>query len=303
MNRGSARQKTFLGTEDYQRFLQTLAETHDQWGVEVLAYCLLGNHYHVCLRTPGGNLSRVMRHLDGLYTQRFNRAHRRDGPLFRGRYKAIVVEAEAYLAAVVRYIHWNPVEAGVVEDPQAYPWSSHGAYLRPQKRPRWLRAAEVLGRFASPRAFHQFVLAGNEEALQEYYRRRRQGPVLGGAGFRERLRGHLRQISREHPRHERAAVRVSVEMVLQRVARAYGTTVEELLRGGRGRDNGARKVGMYLVRRLCDLTLQQTADLFGVGSYGLVGWACHGVRSNIESDRTFQQKVERLQTLISQQKT
>lgn len=303
MNRGSARQKTFLGTEDYQRFLQTLAETHDLWRAEIVAYCLMGNHYHVCLRTPEGNLARVMRHLDGLYTQRFNRAHRRDGPLFRGRYKAIVVEAEAYLAAVVRYIHLNPVEAEVVQAPQAYPWSSHGAYLRPAKRPRWLRVAEVLGQFASPRAFHQFVLAGNEEALTEYYRRGRHAPVLGGEGFRERLRGHLRQVSREHPRHERAVVKASVEMVLQRVAGTYGTTVEDLLQGGRGRENEARKVGMYLVRRLCDLTLQQTADLFRAGSYGLVGWACHGVRAKIQSDRTFQGKVERLQTIIGQLKT
>jgi hypothetical protein len=162
---------------------------------------------------------------------------------------------------------------------------------------------DVLGHFASPRNFHEFVLAGNAQALEEYYRRGRQGPILGGAGFRERLRRHLPQVSREHPRQERAALQVSVESVLQRVARGYGTTVEELLRGGRGRENAARKVAMFLVRRLCDRTLQQTADLFGVGSYGLVGWACHGVRAQIEADRTFRKEVERLQRLISQQKT
>ncbi len=91
--------------------------------------------------------------------------------------------------------------------------------------------------------------------------------------------------------------------LLRPAARACGTTVEALLRGGRGRENEARMVGVYLVRRLSDLTLQQTAELFGVGSYGLVGWAYHGVRSRIESDRTFQEKAERLQTIIIQQKT
>ena len=70
MNRGRARQKIFLKEEDYQNFLSTVAEAHDLWGVEVFAYSLMGNHYHICLRTPEGNLSRVMRHLDGLYTQR-----------------------------------------------------------------------------------------------------------------------------------------------------------------------------------------------------------------------------------------
>ncbi len=86
-------------------------------------------------------------------------------------------------------------------------------------------------------------------------------------------------------------------------AGACRTTVEALLRRGRGRENEARKVRVYLVRRLSDLTLQQTADQFGVGSYGLVGWAYHGVRSRTESNRTFQKKAERLQTIIIQQKT
>jgi hypothetical protein len=74
-------------------------------GLEVFAYCLMSNHYHVCLRTPRGNLPRVMRHVNGLYTQRFNRSHGRDGSLFRGRSRAILIDADEYLAAVVRYIH------------------------------------------------------------------------------------------------------------------------------------------------------------------------------------------------------
>ncbi|MEE8124282.1 MAG: transposase [Nitrospirales bacterium] len=93
MNRGLARQATFRSPTDYETFLQVLHETHTLWGGEVLAYCLMGHHYHLCLRTPEGNLGRVMRHLNGVYTQRFNRVHRRDGPLFRGRYKASLVEA------------------------------------------------------------------------------------------------------------------------------------------------------------------------------------------------------------------
>src|SRR5881296_3396831 len=113
MNRGTARQVTFLSDEDYGECLKTLSEAHSLWGIEVFADCLMRNHYHVCLRTPKGNLARVMRHVDGLYTQRFNRRHGRDGTLFRGRYKAILVDANEYLTAVVRYIHLNPVEVGI----------------------------------------------------------------------------------------------------------------------------------------------------------------------------------------------
>jgi len=303
MNRGRARQKIFLKEEDYQNFLSTVAEAHDLWGVEVFAYCLMGNHYHICLRTPEGNLSRVMRHLDGLYTQRFNRAHRRDGALFRGRYKAVVVDGEEYLAALVRYIHLNPVEAGLVKEPQAYKWSSHRAYLRPHKAPGWLKVGEVLKGFRDVREFHQFVLSGNEDALRRFYSAGRQSPVLGGERFRERLMGGLSKFNREHPRHERIGVRPSVDKVMRLVVKVYGSDVGALLKGGRGKESEARKVGMYLVKRVCDLTLQETAERFGVSSYGVVGWACHAVRTKMKADRRFQSQVERMEGQIYQQKT
>jgi len=136
MNRGRVRQPTFVDETDYRAFLETLAEAHGLWGIEVFAYCLIGNHYHLCLRTPRENLSRIMRHVDGIYTQRFNRRHRRDGTLFRGRYKGILIDADEYLAAVVRYIHLNAVAAGLVKMPEAYRWASHQYYLLRQKAHR-----------------------------------------------------------------------------------------------------------------------------------------------------------------------
>jgi len=291
MNRGGSRQKVFLDKQDYEAFLKTVGEIHDRWGVELFAYCLMGNHYHVCLRTPEGNLSRVMRHLDGLYTQRCNRMHHRDGALFRGRYKAIMVDKDAYLAQVVRYIHLNPVEAGLVREPQAYGWSSHRFYLRPKEAPKWLRIEEVMGEFSDTRAFHEFVLEGNEDGLEDFYKKGRQSPVLGDEDFRERIVGKSARVDLEHPRYERVAVRPSVDRVLKILARMYGVEARDLMKGKRGEDNEARKVGMYLVKELCDLRLREIAERFGTGSYGAVGWACHGVTSRMESDAKFRERV------------
>ncbi|HXK30259.1 MAG TPA: transposase [Candidatus Binatia bacterium] len=291
MNRGGARQKIFLEKEDYEASFKSIREIHERWRVEIFAYCLMGNHYHICLRTPEGNLSRVMRHLDGLYTQRFNRMHRRDGALLRGRYKAIVVDKDSYLAQVVRYIHLNPLEAGLVREPQAYVWSSHRFYLRPKEAPKWLRPEEVMGEFASITAFHGFVLEGNEQALEEFYKKVRQSPVLGDEEFRQRLIEKPLRVDREHPRHERAAVRPSVDKVLKALAKIYRVKVKDLLTAKRGKQNEARKVGMYLIKELCDLRLQEIAERFGTGSYGAVGWACHGVTSRMESDATFRDRV------------
>ena len=118
-----------------------------------------------------------MRHVNGLSTQRCNRAHRRDGPLFRGRYKAMVVEAEAYVARVIRYIHLNPVQAKLVQSPEAYRWSSHARYLTPRSAPPWLGVREVLDSMGPPRVFHEFVLSGNEDAVEAFYAAGRQVPV------------------------------------------------------------------------------------------------------------------------------
>ena len=159
MNRGTARQPTFTNDRDYQAFLDTVAEAFRLWGIEVFAYSLMGNHYHLCLRTPKGNLSRVMRHVDGIYTQRFNRRHGRDGPLFRGRYRAILVDADEYLAAVVRYIHLNPVRAAMVKRPSEWQWSGHGEYLGKEKR-GLIDSRPVMGEFRIVARYEAFIREG-----------------------------------------------------------------------------------------------------------------------------------------------
>ena len=109
------RQHIFHGEAYFDLFLKTLAETHQRFGLQVLCYCLMNNHYHLMVKTPEGNLGRAMRHLNGLYTQRYNRLRKTDGSLFRGRYKAILVENDSYQLQLSRYIHRNPIEASVVD--------------------------------------------------------------------------------------------------------------------------------------------------------------------------------------------
>ena len=301
MNRGTARQPTFIRDKDYQTFLDMLADAYRIWGIEVFGYCLMRNHYHVCLRTPKGNLARVMRHVDGLYTQRFNRSHGRDGALFRGRYRAILVDADGYLSAVVRYIHLNPLEAGIVKSPEDYRWSSHRHYLQGREAPKWFNAVEVLEQVGGRRAFHEFVLSGNEESLKQFYESGRQSPVLGGDEFIEKVRGRVGELAREHPRYQRRGVQAGPEQVIRRVAGMYKIGKEDVLRGVRGKENEARKVAMYLVRRCCDQTLKETARLFGLGSYGAVGWGCHGVQSKMQNNKNFRDKIESLGNDICQQ--
>ena len=123
-------------------------ETADLWNLRISAYCLLKNHYHLLVQTPDANLSRCMRHINGVYTQRFNKAHQIDGQLFRGRYRSILIDADSYLLELIRYIHRNPIKAGIVKHIEKYPWSSHHGYLSDAKKWDWLNKDLVLSMFS-----------------------------------------------------------------------------------------------------------------------------------------------------------
>ena len=145
MNRGRPGESVFTGGKDYEAFLQESAEMFD---LKVAAYCLMSNHYHLLVQTPTGNLSRVMRHINGVYTQRYNRRHKSDGLLFRGRYKSILVEEDSYLLELLRYIHKNPVRAQICKSVDDYPWTSHNGYISDAKKWEWLHKRFLLGMFS-----------------------------------------------------------------------------------------------------------------------------------------------------------
>jgi putative transposase len=138
LNRGRRGEDIFQDDTDLQAFITVLREASVLWNVKIAAYCLMANHYHLLLQTPDANLSRCMRHIDGVYTQRYNRRHAVDGPVFRGRYRSILVDGEAYLIDLVRYIHFNPVKAGLVRHPSDYRWSSFQGYCSEDRSWDWL---------------------------------------------------------------------------------------------------------------------------------------------------------------------
>ena len=146
MNRGNGRERIFHHQKHYEMFFRVLEESADLWEIQIHAFSLLPSHYHMLIETPLANLSRAMRHINGVYTQRLNRQRGVDGHLFRGRYKAILVEEDAYLVELVRYIHLNPVKAGLVKKPEQHGWTSHRYYLG-EKRLEWLRTERVLRYF------------------------------------------------------------------------------------------------------------------------------------------------------------
>jgi putative transposase len=144
-SRGNRREPIFADDADRKGFLEMLGQAMDRFDSQVLAYCLMGNHYHLVLFTRQGNLSRLMRHLNGTYTQMFNRRHALSGHLLQGRFKSILVDRDSYLLELCRYVELNPVRARMVSAPREWPWSSYLAHSLHAPTPPWLDSAGLHG--------------------------------------------------------------------------------------------------------------------------------------------------------------
>ena len=167
-SRGDGREDIYLSDVDKIIFLSILGVACERFHWHCHSYCLMDNHYHLLIETPLGNLSKGMHYINGVYTQKFNRAHGRVGHVFQGRYKAILVEKDAYLLELARYIVLNPVRAGMIHHASEWRWSSYRAICGDVQAPAWLTVDWILSQFASSRAecvtrYRVFVDAGQHK--------------------------------------------------------------------------------------------------------------------------------------------
>jgi len=136
-SRGNERKPIYFEEADFELFLNILGQVCEQHNWVIHAFCLMTNHYHLLVETPDANLSKGMRQLNGVYTQAINRRYRRVGHLFQGRYKAILVDKDAYLLELSRYIILNPIRAKMVDSLEEWPWSSWHCAMGLEASPDW----------------------------------------------------------------------------------------------------------------------------------------------------------------------
>ncbi len=217
--RGNARQHIYLSDHDRNQFLRVLTQIIDTHHWLCHAYCLMNNHYHLLIETPDANLSRGMRDLNSIYSQRFNRIHERDGHVFQGRFKAFVIEAETYFTEVARYIVLNPVRAHIVSHPKDWAWSSYLATAGLAPSHVALITQEILQRFdvktnIARALYEQFVEAGIGK--ENPFHHVAHGIVLGYTEFADSVYDKKPddQCLTEVPRTERLADRPSLQGLL-----------------------------------------------------------------------------------------
>ena len=187
-SRGDRREAIYRDNADRPAHLAVIAHGMDRFDAQVLAYCLMGNHYHLVLHTRQANLSRLMRHLNGVYTQDYNRRHGLVGHLFQGRFKSILVDRDTHLLALCRYVERNPVAAQMVSTPGEWAWSSYRAHVGLAPTPAWL----------DTEGLHGYLLGHSVNGQADHDRACRQYSLLAGKAqkadstfWQEALRGQV----------------------------------------------------------------------------------------------------------------
>lgn len=327
--RGIERRAIFTTDRDRKHWLELMPEFQDRFRLVVHAYVLMSNHFHLLVETPEPVLSAAMQWLQTSYSMWFNRKHQRVGPLFQGRFKAVVLEPETWALAVSRYVHLNPIrlralgqsksdrraarvglsaapDANVVRERvrrlREYRWSSYRAYIGVESAPSWLTCGRVLsfagtrtmaeGRENYRKSTEEAVREGLPEAPWEHL----IGQVaLGPRQWWQKLRRGLRVSDREQPQWKAVRPRASWESVVKAVSRVRDLPWDEFKskRGDWGRD-----LAFYLGRRECGLTLKQLGAHAGGVDYATVSAAIQRTARRARHERKLMKLIHTLSSYL-----
>jgi REP element-mobilizing transposase RayT len=262
ITRGNQKQDIFIDDEDRLEYLRRLKRYKKEHGFIIYAYTLMTNHVHLLIETPQSPISKIMQVLNFTYTQHFNRKYDKVGHLFQGRYKSFLCDRDEYLLELVRYLHLNPVRAGMVDDPLEYRWSSHREYLSGDED--FIKTQMVLRQFSEkpPSAkelFEKFVNETTGKTKDNSFYRVVEQQILGDDRF-------IEEVGRNIAGPKKPLRRPSLEEIMTAVTNITGITEDEIISTSRNSDiMSARRVLVGVCRevgyKLVDLQAKVKRDL------------------------------------------
>lgn len=296
-NYGRDGRNIFYDDDDRQMFLDLLGEVSQIFSLEVHAYSLMDDEVHLIVRTPYANLASAMRHVNGVYTQNFNKAWNEQGSVFGGRYRARLFEAKEHLLNFVVYVHSLPVEEEICRHAREYAWTSHRAYFD-NHRPRWLHTETVMKKLGTVKAQALAKLAllvknGVDDGFHQLLARERI--IIGGDGFKT-------QAQRTPVGRTPVGQTPVAQAILNFVAQAYDVPISVLTKSEPGIDNEARRMAVYQLRKVAGLQQKEIAKHLGNANPYTIAKSLQRFHDRLEVDDSLYEKTvtltEKMQTRL-----
>ena len=303
ISRGNARQDIFFTDNDRRLFLDLICEFSERFNIEVYAYVLMGNHYHLLLKTPDANLSKGMQWFGTTYTRRFNLTNNQSGHLFQGRFKSIIIENDAYLLRLSCYIHRNPLRAGIVDRLAEFKWSSYHYYSYRKKVPTWLKTELILDQVSGQdknRAYRRKVQQYADES-GSIWEDVHHGLVYGSEDFLNDLKSRflLKQKDVELTQHNKLFQDVDPKRILQSASEVLHIDLDSVCKSRRisRNERDQRYFLIYLLWESGRFGNRQIGSLLGV-NYSNVSRRISEFRRKLDKDRGFKKKYQILKAQI-----
>lgn len=300
--RGNERGKIFFTETDYEKMEDYLKEAQGKYGYLLHSYIFMTNHYHLIIETPRSNLHEIMHYINSSYTTYINRKRGRSGHLFQGRYKAILIDKDTYLVELSRYLHLNPVRAGMVARPEEYPHSSYRSYIRKEKEDivhRDLILEMISQRHREgQKAYKEYVERAIGEEGEGPFKNLYAGVILGSRTFikqtLKRLTGEL--LDKEHIAHKKALKTMHTsDTIIDTLCMHGKITAEEVFRN----NNHWRNTAIYLIKKFTGLPNRQIGERFGNLSYSAVAKAYYRFDVRLKQDASLRKVVEKCSRALS----
>ena len=301
-SRGNERRKIYYAKSDYEKFKNYLRGAQVKLGFFLHSYVFMTNHYHLLIETPEGNLNKLMHYINGSYTNYLNRRRKRSGHLFQGRYKAILIERDSYLLELSRYIHLNPVRAGIVEKPEAYEYSSYNSFIS-KKKEEIVHHDLILGMISkggrnAEKRYEAFVEKGIGENLQDPLKDVYGGSILGGKGF---IKGALARLKEGVLNKEEISYRrdlqgtLGPEDIIDIISENSRVPREDLI----NKWGDHRNLTIHLMKKYTGMTNRQIGEFFGGLSYSAVAKIQVRFLEKVKKNRILEKKLELISNKLS----
>jgi len=303
MSRGNEQREIFFDEKDRFAFLKVLGEMSKRFEVDIFAYVLMANHYHLLIKTQQANLSKAMQWLGVTYTCRFNLKHSRCGHLFQGRFKSILVQNDAYLLQLSFYIHRNPTRAKTVSRLAQYRWSSYPAYAYGKEHPEWLQKDLILAQFNvedKHKAYREKVqrYAEEEKSIGENLR---HGIFFGSKKFVTRIREKYlsEELHAEIPQQKLVKKGYNPQTIINQAAKILGYSLKKFRHPSRiaQSDKDNRDLLIYLLWQTGLYTNQKIGHFFGL-SYSAVSQRAKIFRTKVQNDKKTREKFSQIKSQI-----